>query len=269
MWNEEDGFFYDVLHVPTGQHLPLKVRSMVGLIPLFAVETIEQRVLDRFSGFRRRMNWFVEHRPDLTHNVASMTVPGKGERRLMSIVDANQLRRILRRVLDENEFLSPYGIRALSRIHQDHPFTLRWDQQEFRVDYEPGESTNSLFGGNSNWRGPVWLPLNYLLMESLQRFHHYYGDGFKVECPVGSGIMLTLWEVAAEISRRLSRLFLRGDDGRRPAHGRDHRYASDPYWRDLVLFYEYFNGDDGSGAGASHQTGWTGLVAKLLQQSGE
>jgi len=268
IWDEEDGFFYDVIHLSDGRHLPVRVRSMVGLIPLFAVETIEQRALDRFSGFRRRMNWFIENRPDLTHNVASMTVPGKGERKLLSIVDANQLRLVLKRMLDENEFLSPYGIRSLSRVHREHPFALSWDHAEYRVQYEPAEAVTPLFGGNSNWRGPVWFPLNYLLIESLQRLHHYYGDAFQVECPTGSGQQMTLWEVAAEISRRLSRLFLCCGEGRRPVHGGSESFRSDPYWRDLVLFYEYFNGDTGEGLGASHQTGWTGLVAKLLQQSG-
>jgi hypothetical protein len=198
-----------------------------------------------------------------------MVVPGRGERRLLSIVSPAQLRRILKRMLDEEEFLSPFGIRSLSRFHKDHPYTLRCDGQEHRVDYEPGESATFLFGGNSNWRGPVWFPLNYLLVESLQKFHHYLGDEYQVECPVGSGRMMTLWEVSAEISRRLSRIFLRDETGRRPAHGPEERYRSDPHWRDLVLFYEYFHGETGLGLGAGHQTGWTGIVAKLLQQSGE
>jgi len=269
MWDEEDGFYYDMLHVGDGRTVPLKVRSMVGLIPLFAVETLEPRLLLQLPGFSRRMQWFVENRPDLTHNVASMVVPGKGERRLLSVVDARQLRRILARMLDENEFLSPYGVRSLSRAHKDHPFELDWDGAAHRVEYEPAESRTGLFGGNSNWRGPVWFPLNYLLIESLQRFHHYLGDGFKVECPVGSGTMMTLWEVAAEISRRLARLFRRGEDGRRPANGGSAVFDSDPHWRDFVLFYEYFHGETGEGLGAMHQTGWTGLVAKLMQQSGE
>jgi hypothetical protein len=269
MWDEEDGFFYDVLHVPGGSQVPLKVRSMVGLIPLFAVETLEPRLIDRFPGFKRRMEWFVANRRDLTLNVASMVVPGRGERRLLSVVSPVQLRRILRRMLDEEEFLSPFGVRSLSRHHKEHPYTFTFDGQEHRVDYEPAESTTGLFGGNSNWRGPVWFPLNYLIIESLQKFHHYLGDEYRVECPTGSGQTMTLWEVAAEISRRLSRLFLKDDDGRRPANGAAECFRSDPYWRDLVLFHEYFHGDNGAGLGASHQTGWTGLVAKLLQQSGE
>ena len=269
MWDPEDNFFYDVLHLPDGRHVPLRVRSVVGLIPLFAVETLEPRLLERMPGFRRRMEWFVENRPDLTHNVASMKLAGRGERKLLSIVDAPQLRLILGRMLDENEFLSPYGVRSLSRAHAGHPFVLQADGAEHSVGYEPGESTTGLFGGNSNWRGPVWFPMNYLLIESLQKFHHYLGDDFKVECPTGSGTMMTLWEVAAELSRRLSRLFLKDEHGRRAAHGTDERFQADPYWRDLVLFYEYFHGDTGAGLGASHQTGWTAIVAKLLQQSGE
>jgi len=269
MWDETDGFYYDVLHLPNGDHQPLKVRSMVGLIPLFAVETLEPRLMDRLPGFKRRMQWFIENRRDLTHNVASMIVPGKGERLLLSITDLTQLRRVLRYMLDENEFLSPFGIRSLSKVHQNQPYILAADGTQHRVAYEPGASSTGLFGGNSNWRGPVWFPLNYLIIESLQKFHHYLGDEYKVECPVGSGQMMTLWEVAAEISRRLSRIFLRDDCGRRPAHGAEERYRSDPHWRDLVLFYEYFHGETGAGLGASHQTGWTGIVAKLLQQSGE
>jgi hypothetical protein len=269
MWNEEDGFFYDVLYMPDGSHVPLKVRSAVGLIPLFGVETLEPRLMDRFPGFKRRVEWFIANRRDLTSNVASMVVPGRGERRLLSVVSPGQLGRILKRMLDEEEFLSPFGIRSLSRFHKDHPYTLSSDGREHRVNYEPGESHTGLFGGNSNWRGPVWFPLNYLIIESLQKFYHYLGDAYRVECPTGSGRMMTLWEVAAEISRRLSRLFLKDEDGRRPANGANACFHFDPYWSDLVLFHEYFHGDTGAGLGASHQTGWTGLVAKLLQQSGE
>jgi hypothetical protein len=242
---------------------------MVGLIPLFAVETLEPSLMNRLTGFKRRLDWFVENRRDLTANVACMRSPGEGERRLLSIVSAEQLRRILKIMLDENEFLSPYGIRALSRAHRDKPYVLPVNGTEHRVHYEPAESSTGLFGGNSNWRGPIWFPVNYLLIESLQKFHHYLGDEFLVECPTGSGQFMTLWEVAAEISRRLSRIFLSDENGVRPVHLADDRYRDDPHWRDLVLFYEYFHGDDGSGVGASHQTGWTGLVAKLLQQSGE
>ncbi len=268
MWDEVDGFFYDVLHFDDGRHLPVKLRSMVGLIPLYAVETLDPAIINKLPGFKRRMDWFIENRPDLTANVASMSQTGSGQRLLMSIVTEQQLRRVLHYMLDENEFLSPYGIRALSRCYKDHPYVLPIDgQQAHTVRYEPAESSTGLFGGNSNWRGPVWFPVNFLLIESLQKFHHYLGDSFKVECPTGSGKYLTLWEVALEIERRLENLFLRDATGSRPVHGRESLYAQDPHWRDLVLFYEYFNGDDGSGVGASHQTGWTGLVAKMLQQT--
>jgi hypothetical protein len=269
MWDAQDGFYYDVLHMPDGSHVPLKVRSMVGLIPLFAVETLEPRLMDRLPGFKSRMQWFIDNRADLTHNVASMVVPGKGERRLLSLVDPSQLRLILRRMLDEQEFLSPYGIRSLSLAHRDHPYVFSGAGGDLSVGYEPGESQTGLFGGNSNWRGPVWFPLNYLLIESLQRFHYYLGDEYKVECPVGSGHLRTLWEVAAEISRRLSRIFLKDEKGHRAVFNGAGIFETDPHWRDLLLFYEYFDGDNGAGLGASHQTGWTGLVAKLLQQSGE
>jgi hypothetical protein len=269
MWDDQDGFFYDVLHMPDGRHSPLRVRSMVGLIPLFAVETLEPEITGKLKGFTRRMEWFIENRKDLTRNVACMRSPGAGERRLLSIVDRDQLRRVLKVMLDEREFLSPFGIRALSRIHRDDPYVFAVNGAEYRVQYEPGESTTGLFGGNSNWRGPIWFPVNYLIIESLQKFHHYLGDDFKVECPTGSGQLMTLWEVAAEISRRLTRTFLRGPEGRRPVHGSNEVFHNDPHWRDLVLFHEYFHGDDGSGVGASHQTGWTGLVGKLIQQSGE
>jgi glycogen debranching enzyme len=269
LWDEADGFFYDALHFPDGRHCPMRVRSIVGLIPLFAVETLEPELLSRLPGFKRRLEWFIKNRPDLTKNIACMSTPGRGARRLLSIVDQEKLRRILKVMLDENEFLSPYGIRALSRFHRDHPYTLMVDGTEYRVDYEPAESTTEVFGGNSNWRGPVWFPLNFLLIESLQKFHHYLGSDFKVEYPTGSGRLLDLWEVAAELSRRLSSLFLRDEHGRRPVYGNLEKFQNDPYWNDLVLFYEYFNGDNGEGIGAGHQTGWTGLVTKLLQQSGE
>ncbi|HEV8428281.1 MAG TPA: hypothetical protein VGQ41_10315 [Pyrinomonadaceae bacterium] len=268
LWDDQDGFFYDVLHLPYGKPLPMKVRSMVGLIPLFAVETLEPELLERLSGFKRRMDWFIEHRPDLTANAACMRTMGTRERRLLSIVDREQLRRVLQFMLDENEFLSPYGIRAISRYHKANPYTLQVNGTQHRVDYEPAESSNGLFGGNSNWRGPIWFPLNYLLIESLQKFHHYLGPDFKVECPTGSGQMMNLWEVAGELSRRLSRIFLLDENGRRPVFGVTEKFQTDPRWRNLVPFHEYFHGDTGMGIGASHQTGWTGLVAKLLQQSG-
>jgi hypothetical protein len=269
LWNEEDGFFYDVLHLPDGNHFPLRVRSMVGLIPLFAVETLEPDIINRLPGFKKRLEWFIVNRPDLTRNLACMRTAGSEERRLLAIVDGDKLRRVLKVMLDEREFLSPYGIRALSRFHLEEPYQLRVNGTEHRVDYEPAESSNGLFGGNSNWRGPIWFPVNHLIIESLQKFHHYLGEDFKVECPTGSGHMMNLWEVSVELSRRLSRLFLRDTVGRRPVYGGAEKFQTDPHWRDLLLFHEYFHGDNGAGIGASHQTGWTGLVAKLLQQSGE
>jgi hypothetical protein len=269
LWNETDGFFYDVLRFPEGGEFPMRVRSMVGLIPLFAVETLEPEVMDRLPGFKRRLEWFIKHRPDLLGNVGCMGGTGSGQRRLLSIASPEQLRRILKIMLDENEFLSPHGIRALSQFHRQHPYIISANGTEHRVDYEPRESSTGLFGGNSNWRGPVWFPLNYLLIESLQKFHHYLGDDFKIEFPTGSGKMLTLWKIAAELSRRLTGIFLRNEDGRRPVFGKLEKFQTDPHWRDLVLFHEYFDGDSGAGLGASHQTGWTGLVTKMLQQSGE
>ena len=269
LWDDEDGFFYDVLHMPDGSRQPLRVRSLVGLIPLLAVQTLEPGVMKRHDGFRRRLEWFIQHRPDLTGNVACMHTTGQGERRLLAILDGDRLRRVLAVMLDENEFLSPYGIRAISRVHRDRPYVLRVHGMEYRVDYEPAESTTNLFGGNSNWRGPIWFPINFLLIEALQKFHHYFGDEYKVECPAGSGRMMTLWEVAEEISRRLTRIFLEDDRGRRPVFGTTDRFQMDPDWHDLIPFHEYFNGDTGAGIGASHQTGWTALVAKLIQQSGK
>jgi hypothetical protein len=269
LWNEQDGFFYDVLLMPDGRQFPLKVRSMVGLIPLFAVETLESELVDRFPGFKKRMQWFLENRPELSDYIETQTVEGTRVRRLLALVNKTRLRSVLRYLLDENEFLSPYGVRALSRYHRDHPYKLNFAGHEYRVDYEPAESTSGTFGGNSNWRGPVWFPVNYLIIESLQKFHHFLGDGFQVEFPTGSGRMRHLWDVAGEISRRLSRIFLQDGDGRRAVFGGAEKFQTDPHFRDLILFYEYFHGDNGAGLGASHQTGWTGLVAKLIQQSGE
>jgi Glycosyl hydrolase family 63 C-terminal domain len=269
LWDEMDGFFYDVLRLPDGRKYPMRIRSMVGLIPLFAVETLEPELLDRLPGFKRRLEWFIDNRRDLVGNVACMRTRGNKERRLLSIVGRDQLRRVLQVMLDEQEFLSPYGIRALSRHHQEHPYTLAVNGTDYRVNYEPAESSTGLFGGNSNWRGPIWFPVNYLLIESLQKFHHYLGDSFTVEFPARSGRFLTLWEVAAELSRRLSNIFLRDDKGERPVYHGISKFQADPNWNDLLMFHEYFHGDSGRGVGASHQTGWTGLVAKLLQQSGE
>ena len=268
LWNEEDGFFYDVLKLPDGSKFPMRIRSMVGLIPLFAVETLEPELLERLPAFKRRLEWFVDNRPDLTRHLACMRTPGKGERRLLSIVNEVQLRRTLRFMLDEEEFLSPYGIRALSRVHERNPYVLRVNGTEHRVDYEPGESRTRIFGGNSNWRGPIWFPLNFLLIESLQRFHHYFGETFTVEFPTRSGKKMTLSQVATELSRRLISIFVRDEDGLRPANRHlPRRLQDDPYWHDLVLFHEYFHADSGRGLGANHQTGWTGLVTKLVQQS--
>src|SRR5256712_300769 len=269
LWDGVDGFFYDVLKFPDGRKYPMRIRSMVGLIPLFAVETLEPELLERLPGFRRRLEWFIVNRPDLIGNVACMRTQGMAQRRLLSIVNREQLRRVLQIMLDEQEFLSGYGIRAVSKYHRDHPYTIAVNDNEHRVDYEPAESTSGLFGGNSNWRGPIWFPLNYLLIESLQKFHHYLGDDFKVEFPARSGKMLTLWEVAGELSRRLTSIFLKDGQGQRPVYQGLETFETDPHWRDLILFHEYFHGDSGRGLGASHQTGWTGLVTKLLQQSGE
>ncbi len=264
LWNEEDGFYYDVLHLHDQGNTPLKVRSMVGLIPLFAVATIDNKTLDALPDFKNRFHWFLENRPHLTANVED-----SGGRRLLSIAYRERLERVLQVMLDENEFLSSHGVRALSRFHKDNPYVLHVNGDEHRVDYEPGESSSGLFGGNSNWRGPVWMPVNYLLIESLQKFHHFYGDAFKVECPTGSGKRMNLWEVSQELSRRLSHIFLKDGSGKRPVYGGVEKFQQDEHWRDYVLFYEYFHGDTGAGVGASHQTGWTGLVAKLLRQSGE
>ncbi|HVI96359.1 MAG TPA: glucosidase, partial [Anaeromyxobacter sp.] len=264
LWDERDGFYYDLLHAPSGEEIPLRVRSLVGLIPLYAVESLSPELLDRFPSFKRRLEWFIDHRPDLTEGVACMRTPGKGGRRLFSIVSPDRLRRILGMVLDETEFLSSYGIRSLSAVHRDRPFELPVDGVVHRVRYEPAESSSALFGGNSNWRGPIWFPTNYLLIESLRRFHRYLGDGFTVELPSGSGKRATLAEVADELSRRLSRIFLRDASGRRPCFGGTRLLQEDPHFRDHLLFHEYFHGDEGAGVGANHQTGWTGLVAALL-----
>ncbi len=267
LWNEDDGFFYDSLLLPNGTIVPLRVHSAVGIIPLFAVETLEISDLKRMAGFTRRMDWFIKHRPHLATNVTAGGRGGRRERKILSIVTPGQLRRILSRVLNENEFLSDYGIRALSRYHRDHPYMLKFDGQAHTIDYEPGDSTTDQFGGNSNWRGPVWMPLNFLLIESLQKFHHYLGDEFKVECPTDSGRYLNLWEVAAELSRRLIRIFKADEHGRRPIYNGSPKIRDNPEWNKYVQFHEYFHGENGQGLGASHQTGWTGLVAKLIQQS--
>jgi len=265
LWNDEDGFFYDVLNLPDGQMFPMKVRSMVGLIPLFAVETLEPELCARVPVFTQRLDYFLEKHSELAALVSRWNEPRKGERRLLSLLRGSRMKKLLKRMLDETEFLSDYGIRAISRYHRDHPYEFEWAGQKFSVEYQPAESNSGLFGGNSNWRGPIWMPVNFLIIESLQKFHHYYGDDFKIECPTGSGQLITIEEVAAELSKRLARLFLRNSEGRRPVLGDNPRVQNDPHFRDYILFHEYFHGDTGRGVGASHQTGWTGLVAKLLQ----
>jgi hypothetical protein len=268
LWDDADGFYYDQLHV-NGDHVPLRVRSMVGLIPLFACEIIEHDVTSKLPGFTKRMNWFLQNRPELAKYTSYMTVaPGEDEahaHRLLAIPSRDRLTSVLRYLLDETEFLSRHGVRSVSRIHATNPYIFRHGSEEFRVQYDPAESSSGLFGGNSNWRGPVWFPVNYLLVEALERYDHFYGDTLRVECPVGSGRMLSLGEVATELSSRLSGIFLPDTEGRRACHGDDARYATDPHWRDLVLFHEYFHGDNGRGVGASHQTGWTALVVRCLE----
>jgi glycogen debranching enzyme len=266
LWDEADGFFYDVLRLPQGGGaVRLKVRSMVGLIPIYAAAVFERDVLDKLPLFSKRIFHFLEQNRDLTRNISDMTQVGVGGRHLLSPVSEEKLRRILRYMLDESEFLSDYGIRALSRYHKDHPYSFTVAGNVYRVGYEPAESSTGLFGGNSNWRGPIWLPVNQLLVQSLRKMYAFYGDQFLVECPTGSGTKMNLWQVADEIVRRLSNIFLRNGAGRRPVYGLSKIHQEDPHWRDLILFYEYFHGDNGAGIGASHQTGWTGLIAWHLK----
>jgi hypothetical protein len=264
LWDDTDKFYYDELNLPDGRVFPLKVRSMVGLIPLFAVETLEPELLERVPNFHRRLKWFLDYRPDLAQLVSRWEEPGRGERRLLSLLRGHRMKRLLRRMLDETEFLSDHGVRALSRHHAEVPYQFAQNGHMTSVSYQPAESESSLFGGNSNWRGPIWFPVNYLLIESLQKFHHYFGDDFRVECPTGSGQFVSINDVADELGRRLASIFLRDGSGRRPVFGANEKFQSDPHFRDYVLFYEYFHGDNGRGVGASHQTGWTGLIAKLL-----
>jgi hypothetical protein len=272
LWDEEDGFYYDQIRA-SGGSVPLRLRSIVGVIPLFAVEVLEEAAIARLPGFRKRMQWFLKNRPDLARHISYCQCDGHSDEdhehqhRLLAIPSRERLLRVLRYVLDENEFLSPYGVRALSRVHKDRPYVFHAGGEEHRVEYVAGESNSGLFGGNSNWRGPIWFPVNYLLIEALERYHHFYGDDLAVECPAGSGRLMNLRQVARELSARLSAIFMPGDSGRRACHGDDRRYADDPHWRDLVLFYEYFHGDTGRGVGASHQTGWTALVAPLLHDA--
>jgi len=269
MWDEEDGFFYDVLRLPDGTGTRLKVRSLVGLLPLCATTVIDADTIERYPEIAAQVRAFVERNQDLLANIADPLAPGVQGRRILSLVNEYKLRRILSRMLDEDRFLGPHGIRSISRWHLDHPYSFYVAGGEHRVQYEPAESTSGMFGGNSNWRGPVWFPINLLLIRALLQHYRYYGDDLKVECPTGSGTMMTLFEVAQELSRRLAGTFLRGSDGRRPVYGATKLFQEDPHWRDLILFYEYFHGDNGAGLGASHQTGWTGLVARLIQILGQ
>jgi hypothetical protein len=270
LWDEHDGFYYSALHLgnknPT--HIPLRVRSMVGLIPLFAVATPKPELLDQLPDFKRHMQRFIENWSYADEYMEHLKESGQ-QKLLLALVNHQKLARVLKYMLDESEFLSPYGLRSLSRYYQDHPYTFEMAGISHRIDYEPAESTTDMFGGNSNWRGPIWFPVNYLMIESLQRFHSFYGETFKVEFPTGSGNLLSLGEVAAELSRRLVHIFLENKHGRRAVFGGVEKFQQDPHWCDFFWFYEYFNGDNGAGLGASHQTGWTGLVAYLLQESGE
>ncbi|HVM60533.1 MAG TPA: glucosidase [Verrucomicrobiae bacterium] len=269
LWDEEDGFYYDQLLLD-GRTIPLKVRSLVGLLPLIAVEVLEDEVINKLPGFRKRLEWFLSHRKDLGESISYMDSAGGKDvhgHRLLAIPSRERLERMLQYMLDESEFLSPFGIRSVSKFHERHPYSFRADGAEYRVDYEPGESNTGLFGGNSNWRGPIWFPVNYLIIEALERYNHFYGDEFTIECPTGSGHLMNLQQVADELRRRLARLFLPDGNGYRPCHGTEPRYANDPYWKDLVLFYEYFHGDNGRGCGASHQTGWTALAARCLEDA--
>ena len=265
LWDEQDGFYYDQLWTSGGSQ-PMRVRSMVGIIPLFACEVLEQEVLDRLPHFGKHVRWLLANRPDIARQISYLDPSHNGHgRRLLAIPSRERLVRVLHTLLDEGEFLSPYGIRSLSRAYAERPYTFRVDGQPHEIPYVPGESDSGYFGGNSNWRGPVWFPLNYLLIEALERFDYFYRDTLRVECPTGSGTMMTLGEVARELSRRLASLFLPDAAGRRPCHGDDPRSASDPHWRELILFHEYFHGDTGRGLGASHQTGWTALVVRLIE----
>jgi hypothetical protein len=273
LWDEQDGFYYDHLY-DNGHAIPLRVRSMVGIIPLFTVTMLEDSVLERLTGFRSRMDWFLNHRRDQLDRITYMERDGEdtdaaGGLRLLAIPSKERLERILAYLLDEKEFLSPYGIRSLSKIHEEQPFVFNVGGEEHRVSYIPGESDSWMFGGNSNWRGPIWFPVNFLLIESLERYHQFYGDTFKVECPTGSGVMMNLEEVALELMKRHIKLFEPDAKGHRPCHGQDERFRSDPHWKDLILFYEYFHGETGQGLGASHQTGWTALAARMLERLSE
>jgi hypothetical protein len=264
LWDETDEFYYDVLNLPDGKMLPLKVRSMIGLIPLFAVEVLEREQLEAVPEFTKRLQWYLKDRPDLAKLVSRWDEYGKNERHLLSLLRGHRMKSLLRRLLDETEFLSNYGVRALSRQHAEHPYVFGCSGNPITVGYNPAESDSGLFGGNSNWRGPIWMPVNYLLIESLQKFHSYYGDDFQIECPTGSGRYMSIREAAEELARRLTRIFLKDSDGRRAVFNHSEKMQSDPHFQNLILFHEYFHGDTGRGVGASHQTGWTALIANLL-----
>jgi hypothetical protein len=268
LWDSEDGFFYDALHLPNENVVPLKVRSIVGLLPLLAVETLEQEGMEKLTTFTRRVEWFISKRPHVFANLSCIYRPGEGKRRLLSILTEERLVSILKYMLDENEFLSEYGIRSLSKCHQQHPYSFKINGQTYTTSYCPAESDSGLFGGNSNWRGPIWFPINFLIIESLQKFYHYYGDTLKVEFPTRSGNFMNLWDVSKQLSKRLIKLFMRDKRGRRPIYGGIEKFQEDPHWKDHILFNEYYHGDNGAGLGSSHQTGWTALIAKLIQQSG-
>jgi Glycosyl hydrolase family 63 C-terminal domain len=267
LWDDRDNFFYDVLYMPSGRKIPLRLRSMVGLIPLFAVGVFDEEVVHKLPKLWSKIELYRQQWPDLVKLVSRWSEPGVQGRRLFALTRVFRMTKILARLLDESEFLSPYGVRALSRSYLDEPYDLEYNGVHYRVNYQPGESAGALFGGNSNWRGPIWIPVNYLLIENLRRFYRFYGDGFTIECPTGSGVMMTLDQVADELCRRLIKLFLRDADGRRPVFGAYEKFQTDPHFKDYILFHEYFHGDNGRGCGASHQTGWTGLVANLITQA--
>ena len=269
LWDEEDGFFYDQLSVDDQEPIKIRARTMVGFVPMFGATTVPADTFAQYPAFQNRRDWFIKHRPDLIDCAGPAVTPGPSNRLILGLVRTHQLRRMLEYMLDENEFLSPYGIRAVSQYHRDHPLVLNLDGQEYRLDYEPGESRTNLFGGNSNWRGPIWMPVNMLIIAALKEYHNYYGDEFIIECPTGSGIKMNLEQVADELRKRLMHIFLRDDQGRRAVFGECELFQNDPYWKDLVPFHEYFHGDTGRGCGASHQTGWTGLISLLLMESKE
>lgn len=264
LWDEQDGFFYDFVYSERNKGFPVRARTMVGFVPMFGGSAVSAAIFDRYPDFQRRRQWFIEHRPDLVEGIRPSITPGTNKTLLLGFIREDQLRRLLAYMLDENEFLSPFGMRSVSRFHLEHPLILHLSGQEFRLDYEPGESTTTLFGGNSNWRGPVWMPVNRLLLLALRQYHLYYGDAFKIECPTGSGQQMNLGEIAYELATRLTHLFLRDANGNRAVFGSNHLFNNDPCWRDLIPFHEYFHGDTGRGCGASHQTGWTGLIAQIL-----